>query len=194
MCGLSILFFLSVEGLFASIGWAQTTSTALATAAEQLENPNIRYVPDYIRIAYPFGDVPSNTGVCTDVIVRAYRGVGIDLQHLLHEDILAHPERYPNIRRPDSNIDHRRVPNLATFFRHHGESIPVTQDPRDYLPGDILWWKLGSPTGLNHIGIVVGKSAASGVPLVIHNMGGGQVIEDILFHHPIVGHYRYIGE
>ena len=90
------------------------------------------------------GDVPKETGVCTDVVIRTYRGVGIDLQQLVHEDIIAHPDRYPNIKKSDTNIDHRRVPNLGTFFKHNGTSVKVTQNPADYLPGDIVWWKLGS--------------------------------------------------
>ncbi len=171
-----------------------TTPTALARAAQSIENPSIRYVPDYVRLDYPMGDVPAHTGVCTDVIIRAYRQVGVDLQQLVHQDILAHPIRYPNIKRPDANIDHRRVPNLATFFKHNGTALPVTTEATDYTPGDIVWWKLGSPTGLNHIGIVVDQHSATGVPLVIHNIGGGQVIEDILFEHHIVAHYRYLGE
>lgn len=171
-----------------------TTGEAIAKSAAAIEDPSIRYIPDYVQIAYPMGDVPSNTGVCTDVIVRTYRGVGIDLQQRLHEDIVAHPKRYPNIKTPDTNIDHRRVPNLGTFFKHNGISLAVTQDPAAYQPGDIVWWKLGSPTGLNHIGIVVDQHSELGTPLVLHNYGGGQVIEDILFQHHIVGHYRYVGE
>ena len=172
-----------------------TTGLALAKAAENIEDRSVRYIPDYVRLSYPMGDVPKDTGVCTDVVIRAYRGVGIDLQQLVHEDILAHPTRYPNIRKADTNIDHRRVPNLGTFFKHNGTSLKVTKNPKEYLPGDIVWWKLGSPTGLNHIGIVVDqRSWDAERPLVIHNIGGGQVIEDILFDHHIAGHYRYVGE
>jgi uncharacterized protein YijF (DUF1287 family) len=171
-----------------------TTGSAIATAAEKIEDHSVQYIPDYVRLAYPMGDVPKNTGVCTDVVIRAYRGVGIDLQQLVHEDIVAHPERYQNIKKPDTNIDHRRVPNLGKFFKHNGTSIKVTLHPEDYLPGDIVWWKLGSPTGLNHIGVVVSEKSKDGTPLVIHNIGGGQVIENILFDHHIAGHYRYVGE
>ncbi len=171
-----------------------TTATDLALAAQSIEDASIRYVPNYVKLDYPMGDVPADTGVCTDVVIRTYRKVGIDLQQLLHEDIVAHPDRYPNIKNPDTNIDHRRVPNLGTFFTHNGTALPVTTKASDYKPGDIVWWKLGSPQGLNHIGIVVDQQSANGVPLVIHNIGGGQVIEDILFDHHIVAHYRYFGE
>ena len=161
-----------------SIAYATpTTGTAIATAAEKIEDPSVQYIPDYVRLSYPMGDVPKDTGVCTDVVIRTYRGVEIDLQQLVHEDIIAHPNRYPNIKKPDTNIDHRRVPNLGKFFKHNGTSLKVTQNPEDYLPGDIVWWKLGSPTGLNHIGVVVTEKSKDGIPLVIHNIGGGQVIE-----------------
>ena len=173
---------------------APTTGTAIATAAEKIEDPSIQYIPDYVRLSYPMGDVPKDTGVCTDVVIRTYRGVGIDLQQVVHEDILAHPDRYPNIKKSDTNIDHRRVPNLGKFFKHNGTSLNVTPNPEDYLPGDIVWWKLGSPTGLNHIGVVVTEKSNDGTPLVIHNIGGGQVIENILFDHHITAHYRYIGK
>ena len=174
---------------------APTTGSAIAQAAKKIEDSSVRYIPDYVKLSYPMGDVPKETGVCTDVVIRTYRGVGIDLQQLVHEDIIAHPDRYPNIKKSDTNIDHRRVPNLGTFFKHNGTSLKVTQNPADYLPGDIVWWKLGSPTGLNHIGVVVEERSWDGKrPLVIHNIGGGQVIEDILFEHHIVAHYRYIGD
>ena len=170
-----------------------TTSTALTQGAQALENPSVRYVSNYVSIPYPMGDVPADTGVCTDVVIRAYRAVGIDLQQLLHEDIIANPNRYPNIKRPDSNIDHRRVPNLGTFFKHQGTALAITNNANDYQPGDVVWWKLGSPTGLNHIGIVIDQTSADDTPLVIHNIGNGQVVENILFNHHIVGHYRYFG-
>ena len=173
---------------------ASTTGSDIAKAATSIADPTIRYVPDYVRLQYPMGDVPSDTGVCTDVLIRTYRIVGLDLQQLVHEDILTHPSRYPNIKIPDTNIDHRRVPNLGTFFKHNGTSLKVTQNPDDYLPGNIVWWKLGSPTGLNHIGLVVDQRSWDNERyLVIHNIGGGQAIEDILFEHHIKAHYRYFG-
>jgi uncharacterized protein YijF (DUF1287 family) len=149
------------------------------------------YDPAYVKLEYPGGDVPPTTGVCTDVVIRSYRKLSIDLQKLVHEDIVQNRSAYPNIKRPDTNIDHRRVPNLATFFKRNGNSIPVSKNAENYLPGDIVWWKLGGPKGLNHIGIVVHQTSSDGTPLVIHNIGGGQVIENILFQHYIKGHYRF---
>ena len=169
--------------------------TNLAKAGTSIEDASIVYDPAYVRIPYPNGDVPAKTGVCTDVIIRAYRKMGIDLQKEVHEDIKHNPSKYPNIKKPDSNIDHRRVPNLARFFTRHGTSLSTEIKPQNYLPGDIVWWKLGGPKGLNHIGLVVEKRSKEGSrPLVIHNIGGGQVIEDILFSHHIQGHYRYTGK
>jgi uncharacterized protein YijF (DUF1287 family) len=169
-----------------------TRATKLAAAGESIEDSSIIYDPAYVRLDYPGGDVPKHTGVCTDVIIRAYRKIGIDLQKEVHKDILQTRSAYPNIKKPDTNIDHRRVPNLATFFTRNGTKLSSTKNPSDYKPGDIVWWKLGGPKGLNHIGLVVQKKTRTGRPLVIHNIGGGQVIEDILFSHHIHGHYRYI--
>ena len=189
------MFWTPYIWLAASVVSAEPVQSAtLALEAAKIEDRSIQYDPAYVKLAYPMGDVSPDTGVCTDVVIRAYRGVGIDLQQLVHEDIIAHPARYPNIKRPDTNIDHRRVPNLGIFMKHNGTSLPVTKNPEDYLPGDIVWWKLGSLSGLNHIGIVVDQNAYGGTPLVIHNIGGGQVIENVLFQHPIVGHYRYLPE
>ena len=189
------MFWTPYIWLMASVASAEPVqSSTLALEAAKIEDPSIRYDPAYVKLAYPMGDVSPDTGVCTDVVIRAYRGVGIDLQQLVHEDIVANPTRYPNIKRPDTNIDHRRVPNLGTFMKHNGTSLPVTKNPEDYLPGDVVWWKLGSLSGLNHIGVVVDQKAYGGTPLVIHNIGGGQVIENLLFQHPIVGHYRYLPE
>ena len=164
----------------------------LAAAGEQLEDSSIMYDPSYVRLDYPMGDVPAHTGVCTDVLVRAYRKLGIDLQKEVHEDILRARSAYRNIKKPDTHIDHRRVPNLVVFFARNGQSLPVSKNAKDYKPGDIVWWKLGSPTGLNHIGLVVKKKSADGNRhLVIHNVGGGQVVEDFLFSNHIQGHFRY---
>lgn len=189
------MFWTPYIWLMASVASAEPIPSAtLALEAAKIEDRSIRYDPAYVKLTYPMGDVSPDTGVCTDVVIRAYRGVGIDLQQLVHEDIVAHPTRYTNIKRPDTNIDHRRVPNLGTFFKHNGTSLPVTENPVDYQPGDIVWWKLGSLSGLNHIGVVVDQKSYGGTPLVIHNIGGGQVIENLLFQHPIVGHYRYLPE
>ena len=183
-----------------SLALALTALTAFAdppalvgAAREQTRVPGI-YDGAYVRIAYPMGDVPSDRGVCTDVVIRAYRAIGIDLQVLVHEDMRANFGRYPAIwglRRPDSNIDHRRVPNLQAFLQRAGASI-ADDDPRDadYRPGDLVTWML--PGNLPHIGVVSDRRSADGErPLVIHNIGAGPMEEDMLFDHPITGHYRY---
>lgn len=167
----------------------------LSEAAIDRTSHSVTYDGRYVSIAYPGGDVPSDTGVCTDVVIRSYRTLGIDLQQLVHEDITANFEQYPSKRiwgltRPDTNIDHRRVPNLRTFFSRHGESLPVTQRPQDYLPGDIVSWRL--PNNLPHIGVVVDVRSTDRIrPLVVHNIGLGPQMEDMLFSFEITGHYRY---
>lgn len=165
----------------------------LSAAAIDLTKQQVTYDPSYFRISYPNGDVPPGKGVCTDVIVRAYRKLGIDLQKEVHEDMKANFSRYPakwGLSRPDRNIDHRRVPNLMTFFERHGEVKPISESPRDYEPGDIVCWNLGG--AITHIGIVVNRKSADGKrPLIVHNIGAGQVMEDCLFDFKIIGHYRY---
>jgi len=165
----------------------------LVSAALDLTKQNVTYDPGYFSITYPNGDIPSNKGVCTDVIIRAYRKLGIDLQKELHEDMKANFSAYPRnwgMSHTDTNIDHRRVPNLMTFFSRKGTSLPITNKPEDYLPGDIVCWDLGG--GITHIGIVVNrKSAIVDRYQVVHNIGAGQVLEDCLFQFKIIGHYRY---
>jgi len=150
-----------------------------------------------VRIPYPNGDVPADTGVCTDEIIRVYRAVGVDLQKEVHEDMLRNFSMYPNERRwhlthTDTNIDHRRVPNLMTFFARKGEALPTTTTAKDYAPGDLVTWDLGG--NVPHIGIVVDrKSAQTRRYLVVHNIGKGPQMEDVLFNWRITGHYRYFG-
>ena len=169
----------------------------LVAAAIERTHHSVRYVPEYIRLPYPDGDVPADTGVCTDEIIRSYRAVGVDLQKEVHEDMLQNFAAYPNKRRwllshPDSNIDHRRVPNLMVFFRRKGESLPITDRDADYAPGDLVTWNLGGD--VPHIGIVVDqKSPASGRHMIVHNIGEGPKMEDVLFNWKITGHYRYFG-
>jgi len=167
----------------------------LADSALVLTRQVVRYDPSYFRLDYPGGDVPADRGVCTDVIIRAYRKLGIDLQRAVHEDMRAHFGEYPRhwgLQRTDRNIDHRRVPNLMTFFRRHGTVLPRSRDAADYRPGDIVCWNLGG--GTTHIGIVSRQRSADGTrPLIIHNIGAGQVLEDSLFQYRIIGHYRYGG-
>lgn len=164
----------------------------LIAAAESQVGVTVHYDNTYRRIPYPGGDVPAHVGVCTDVVIRAYRrALGIDLQQLVHEDMRRAWTQYPklwNLTRPDANVDHRRVPNLETFFRRHGTSVPATLDENRFLPGDIVSWRL--PGGHPHIGII-SERRQDGRPLVVHNIGAGVKIEDMLFSYPIVGHFRY---
>jgi uncharacterized protein len=165
----------------------------LSKAAIELTTDKVKYDPSYYSISYPNGDIPADRGVCTDVIIRAYRKLGIDLQKEVHEDMVAHFHLYPKnwgLQRPDNNIDHRRVPNLMTFFSRHGEALKVSNKAGDYLPGDIVCWNLGG--GTTHIGIVVDKKTTNGKRnLIVHNIGGGQELADCLFQYQIIGHYRY---
>lgn len=166
----------------------------LVAAAESQIGRTMRYDPAYESLAYPNGDVPLERGVCTDVIVRAYRfGLGIDLQQLVHEDMRRHFAAYPalwGLKRPDANIDHRRVPNLAAFFRRNKTSLPLSDDPRDFSPGDVVTQTL--PGGLAHIVLVTHHACRDGVrPLVVHNIGAGARLEDVLFAFPVTGHYRF---
>jgi uncharacterized protein YijF (DUF1287 family) len=156
----------------------------------------VRYDPAYERLDYPAGDVPLERGVCTDVIIRAYRsGLGVDLQKLVHEDMRRNFSAYPAIwglKKPDPNIDHRRVPNLQAFFRRSKASLPVSDDPRDYRPGDVVSQKLSN--GLAHIVLVTHRASADGKrPMVVHNIGAGARLEDVLFSFTITGHYRFAG-
>lgn len=152
-----------------------------------------RYDPSYVKIDYPGGDVPLDRGVCSDVLVRAFRKVGIDLQKEVHQDMRRDFAAYPKkwgLTRPDPNIDHRRVPNLMTFFARRGKALAVTDRKEDYLPGDIVSWDLGN--GLTHIGLVSDvPSVAAGVFKIVHNIGAGVQVEDVLFSWKITGHYRY---
>jgi len=169
----------------------------LVAAAVERSRVHVRYVADYVRIPYPGGDVPADTGVCTDEIIRIYRKVGIDLQKEVHEDMVANFREYPRKWRwftpqPDTNIDHRRVPNLMVFFRRKGESLPITTTANDYVPGDIVAWDLGG--GVTHIGMVVDREPLLAKRyMILHNIGQGPQIEDVLFDWKIIGHYRYFG-
>jgi hypothetical protein len=168
----------------------------LSSAALDLTRQEVNYDPSYFKISYPNGDVPADKGVCTDVVIRAYRKLDIDLQELEHRDMVAHSKDYPklwNLKSPDPNIDHRRVPNLMTFFSRKGTVIPITDSAADYLPGDIVCWNLGGKT--THIGLVVNRMSTHGNrPLIVHNIGNGQVLEDMLFEYKIIGHYRFTGK
>jgi uncharacterized protein len=186
----TILIFISTISI--SVGQSNFYEK-LADSTLTLTKQIVRYDPTYFQLDYPNGDVPHDKGVCTDVVIRAYRKFGIDLQKEVHEDMKANFSKYPKnwgLSKPDKNIDHRRVPNLMTFFTRHGTTKPITINSKDYLPGDIVCWNLGG--AVTHIGIVVKKKSADGERyLIVHNIGGGQVIEDCLFNFKIIGHYRY---
>jgi len=186
-------FLKTVVFLCAAISFGQHSSGSLSQMALTLTQQTVTYDPSYFSIEYPNGDVPEDKGVCTDVIIRAYRKIGIDLQKRVHEDMVKNFDQYPKLwglRSTDKNIDHRRVPNLMTFFKRHGAEKFITENGKDYVPGDIVCWNLGGAT--THIGIVVHLKSDDGKRhLIVHNIGGGQTLEDCLFDYRIIGHYRY---
>jgi uncharacterized protein YijF (DUF1287 family) len=167
----------------------------LSAAAEERATHRVMYDAAYVRIPYPNGDVPPDRGVCSDEVVRAYRLLGIDLQRLVHEDMRRAFNAYPNkwgLGRPDTNIDHRRVPNLATFFKRQGAALPVSSRGQDYKPGDVVAFAL--PDGRPHIGLITERLSDDGErPLVLHNIGRGPQIEDMLFTLTITGRFHYTG-
>ncbi len=191
---LSLLSFIVLAVAQAIAPAAQASPAELFAAARSQVGVTLSYDPRYERLAYPGGDVPIERGVCTDVIVRAYRKLGQDLQVLVHQDMKQSWAVYQKqgrwqMKAPDRNIDHRRVPNLATFFARHGTSLPVSKDGSAYRPGDIVTWML--PGNLTHIGIVSDKRTGAGTPLMIHNIGAGTREENMLFDFPVTGHYRW---
>lgn len=166
----------------------------LSAAAISIVDPNIIYTPSYVSIKYPNGDVPAKTGVCTDVVIRAYRKLGVDLQKEVHDDLKANFSKYPNLKKwglkkPDTNIDHRRVPNLEVFFTRKGQKLSVSKNAKDYKTGEMVTWMINGK--LPHIGIITHKKSPNGNPMIVHNVGGGQVLEDCLFSYEIVGHFKY---
>lgn len=168
----------------------------LVTAAIDRTKQDVTYDGSYISISYPNGDVPRNIGACTDVVIRSYRAIGADLQVLVHEDMAKNFDAYPSkhiwgLNKTDRNIDHRRVPNLQVFLSRYGTALPVTDEAKGYVPGDIVTWML--PGNLPHIGIVTDRiSEATGNPLIVHNIGSGPSLDDMLFSYKITGHYRYV--
>lgn len=177
----------------AVLSLADPPSAFLEGARKQI-GVTVSYDGAYVVLDYPGGDVPIDRGVCTDVVVRAMRSVGLDLQKAIHEDMKKSFSAYPQqwgLKRPDPNIDHRRVPNLARFFHRQGKSLPVTKEGSDYLPGDFVTCTV--PPNLPHIMIVSNRVAedVSKRPLVIHNIGHGAREEDRLFEFPLTGHYRW---
>lgn len=198
----SLAGVLTVALLSVAVAQAQSATRAdftrrLVAAAIERTHHAVRYDPAYVRIPYPGGDVPADTGVCTDEIIRSYRAVGVDLQKEVHQDMTQNFNAYPKKWRwlrvhPDSNIDHRRVPNLQVFFQRKGESLPITNRAEDYRPGDLVTWDLGG--NVPHIGIVVDqKDRWTGRYMIVHNIGEGPKMEDVLFSWKITGRYRYFG-
>lgn len=167
----------------------------LSAAAISIIDDQVIYTPTYVSIKYPNGDVPAKTGVCSDVVIRAYRKLGIDLQKEVHEDMLKNFLLYPNIKKwglhtTDTNIDHRRVPNLEVFFGRKGEKLIVSDDADDYKTGELVTWMIGNK--YPHIGIITNKKSPDGKRLmIVHNVGNGQLLEDCLFDWKIVGHFSY---
>lgn len=198
--------FITVTALIAVFSLACATARS-APVNEPITSPSIRavveaarsqvsvttvYDPAYVRLSYPGGDVPRERGVCTDVIIRAFRAAGVDLQQTVHEDMRRNFRAYPKrwgLSRPDTNIDHRRVPNLMVYFERRGHAVPIATDAAAYLPGDVVTWDLGG--GVPHIGLVAESfDPVSGQRLIVHNIGRGAQIEDVLFSWTITGHYR----
>lgn len=176
-----------------TVGQENSFAERLSAAAILLTHDEVQYDPAYFSIAYPNGDVPEGKGVCTDVVIRAYRKLGIDLQKEVHEDMKSNFGKYPKIwglSSTDKNIDHRRVPNLMTYLERHGEVLVKSIEAEDYKPGDIVSWNLGGAT--THIGIVVNKKSDDGKRyLISHNIGNGQELSDCLFSYKIIGHYSF---
>lgn len=180
---------LALAGLLAVGVHAAPAGPVIAAAAEAQVGVTVGYDPAYHRLAFPGGDVPPETGVCADVVVRALRKTGVDLQREVNADMKANFAAYPanwGLKKPDPNIDHRRVPNLMKFFERKGKALP---EDAAFLPGDIVAWRL--PGGLHHIGIVAPARAEDGKPVVIHNIGSGARREDVLRQWKIIGHYRW---
>ena len=183
--------------LTVSLAWPQQPAShdeitaKLVAAAVARAQVRVRYTGEYVKIDYPNGDVPADTGACTDEIIRIYRAIGVDLQKEVHEDMAKHLVDYPiHGRRTDTNIDHRRVPNLMVFFAKFGERLSTARTA-EFRPGDIVAWDLdGKHT---HIGMVVDQKTLFGRYKVLHNIGAGPQIEDVLFDWKIIGHYRYSG-
>jgi hypothetical protein len=188
------LGFCAVPGVLPAGAQPRDIGAEIARAAFEQTKSRVIYDPAYVVIPYPGGDVPADRGVCADVIIRALRKVGADLQLLVHEDMKANFAAYPKrwgLKKPDRNIDHRRVPNLEKFFTREGARRALTTKVSNFRPGDIVSWNLKGDAGsLPHIGIVAAKKTRAGRPLIVHNVGAGTRIEDVLFEWRMVGHFR----
>ena len=205
ICGLAVLLILAdtVSAQTMRTAPGQTLAQRLSTAALARLKSTVTYDPAYVSIKYPMGDVPAHTGVCSDVIIRSYRAVGFDLQELVHKDMRRAFGKYPKrwgLKRTDKNIDHRRVANLRVFFTRHGKVLKISDEAADYKPGDLVSWDLSGTktsslihTKLPHIGIVTERRSGDGShPMIVHNIGQGPKLDDMLFEYKITGHYRYL--
>ena len=192
---LNTLYIISIL-LFGNSIFSQESflSENISKAAVELTKYEVKYDGSYYSIPYPNGDIPDGIGVCTDVIIRTYRSLGLDLKKEIHEDMKNNFDLYPKnwgLKKPDKNIDHRRVPNQMTYFERQGASLEISNESENYLPGDIVAWDLGG--GITHIGVVVNKkSSKSDNYMIVHNIGAGQNIDDSLFDYKIIGHYRFL--
>lgn len=194
----ALVFFIS-SILFLSFRQETDLTTKLIKHAIEQTKTKVVYDPAYVKLKYPGGDVPAGTGVCTDLVIRAYRGINIDLQKVVHEDMKLHFNEYPKLwklKSPDPNIDHRRVPNLMVYFERKKAKLKISEKWEDYKPGDLVTWNLqnkNSMSGITHIGIITNMKNTEGNGfLIAHNIGGGNVLEDMLFDYTIIGHYRYV--
>ena len=189
--GTSLLY-----GLITSTSANASSVQQLVSAADERTRHPVVYDGAYTKIGFPWGDVSDNIGVCSDVIIRAYRKLGVDLQHLVNHDMSLNFYAYPSysqwrLTKPDPNIDHRRVLNLQVFFSRAGQNLAITHRAQDYKPGDLVTWNIRP--GMPHIGIVSDKVSADGItPLIIHNIGNGPEYENSLFSMSITGHFRYL--
>jgi uncharacterized protein YijF (DUF1287 family) len=192
MSGFKSLIFHGIVCFSTCYAQAPSFAERLVAAAMERTKLTVRYDPAYVRLDYPNGDVPADTGVCTDVVIRCYRALGFDLQKLVHEDMKRSFSAYPRnwgLKAPDKNIDHRRVPNLQTFFKRRGAALPVTQRAADYRPGDLITCTVAGR--LPHIAIVVPAPDGGSTPWIVHNIGQGPKCENRLFEFPLTGHYRF---
>ena len=175
-----------------SPSFAQTWGDKLSDAAIERTTHQVSYIAGWVKLDYPGGDVPDSTGVCTDVVIRAYRNaLSTDLQKLIHEDMVANFSAYPTIwglTTTDRNIDHRRTQNMECFLTRKGAKLPNSDDPADYKAGDLVFY---ADIASGHVGIVTNKKAEDDTPMVVHNIGRGTQLENFLFESRITGHYRW---
>jgi uncharacterized protein len=211
LIGIVVILLVIISALFLYKYNTAKTNNSIITADYSIRNPDnsraaqlvvdarsqigitTQYDGDYKTISYPLGDLPQVTGVCTDVVIRALRQQSVDLQELIHNDMQLDFFAYPNLwnlSTADTNIDHRRVPNILTYMERNNRTLTVTKAPEDYHPGDIVTWDFGP--GKQHIGIISDRiNKTNNTPYIIHNIGRGTEESDILFQFPITGHIRY---